>query len=163
MKQELAKPRYGGYWLCTCLGSDQGGFGDDIPGSMADREDFSNVLSKGQIEDMAGADELEVVKEVQVRSDLKRTLVLGMATDHAGVLCRLSRPIPITLHLDASGTSRWRGWSTEREHTRVYITDHAAAFIPSESPPSHTAQTITSSKKHSRCPAKPEEATGHTV
>jgi hypothetical protein len=28
--------------------------------------DFSNVLTKGQIEDMAGADELEVVKEVQV-------------------------------------------------------------------------------------------------
>jgi hypothetical protein len=112
MKQELAKPRYGGYWLCACLGLDQGRFGDDIPGSMADREDFSNVLSKGQIEDMAGADELEVVKEVQVRSDLKRTLVLGTPADYAGVLCRLSRSISVTLHPDAGGTSRWRGRST---------------------------------------------------
>ena len=31
----------------------------------ADSTDFSNVLSKGQIEEMAEADELEVVKEVQ--------------------------------------------------------------------------------------------------
>jgi hypothetical protein len=29
--------------------------------------DFSNVLSKSQIEEMASVDELEVVKEVQVR------------------------------------------------------------------------------------------------
>ncbi|KIR58592.1 hypothetical protein I314_05431 [Cryptococcus bacillisporus CA1873] len=42
MKTELAKPRYGNYWLF-----------------------FSNVLSKSQIEEMASVDELEVVKEVQ--------------------------------------------------------------------------------------------------
>ncbi|KAL1411206.1 vacuolar protein sorting-associated protein 45 [Vanrija albida] len=42
LKQELAKPRYGGYWLF-----------------------FSNVLQKSQIEDMATVDEFEVVKEVQ--------------------------------------------------------------------------------------------------
>ncbi|KIR53298.1 hypothetical protein I315_04335 [Cryptococcus gattii Ru294] len=42
MKTELAKPRYGNYWLF-----------------------FSNILSKSQIEEMASVDELEVVKEVQ--------------------------------------------------------------------------------------------------
>lgn len=42
VKTELAKPRYGNYWLF-----------------------FSNVLSKAQIEEMASVDELEVVKEVQ--------------------------------------------------------------------------------------------------
>ncbi|WOO81057.1 Vacuolar protein sorting-associated protein 45 [Vanrija pseudolonga] len=42
IKQELAKPRYGGYWLF-----------------------FSNVLQKSQIEEMATVDEFEVVKEVQ--------------------------------------------------------------------------------------------------
>ncbi|GFZ46321.1 Vacuolar protein sorting-associated protein 45 [Saitozyma sp. JCM 24511] len=42
VKAELAKPRYGGYWLY-----------------------FSNTLTKGQIEEMASVDELEVVKEVQ--------------------------------------------------------------------------------------------------
>jgi hypothetical protein len=31
--------------------------------------DFSNVLTKSQIEDMAGVDELEVVKEFQVCAD----------------------------------------------------------------------------------------------
>jgi hypothetical protein len=30
--------------------------------------DFSSVLTKGQIEEMASADEFEVVKEVQVKS-----------------------------------------------------------------------------------------------
>ncbi|WVQ98586.1 hypothetical protein IAU59_005715 [Kwoniella sp. CBS 9459] len=42
VKQELAKPRYGGYWLY-----------------------FSNTLTKSQIEEMATVDEFEVVKEVQ--------------------------------------------------------------------------------------------------
>ncbi|KAL0250246.1 hypothetical protein I308_102419 [Cryptococcus tetragattii IND107] len=42
LKTELAKPRYGNYWLF-----------------------FSNILSKMQIEEMASVDELEVVKEVQ--------------------------------------------------------------------------------------------------
>ncbi|KAE8538127.1 hypothetical protein D1P53_006194 [Cryptococcus gattii VGV] len=42
VKTELAKPRYGNYWLF-----------------------FSNILSKTQIEEMASVDELEVVKEVQ--------------------------------------------------------------------------------------------------
>ncbi|KAI5453637.1 vacuolar protein sorting-associated protein 45 [Naganishia albida] len=42
VKSELAAPRYGSYWLY-----------------------FSNVLSKHQIEEMASADEYEVVKEVQ--------------------------------------------------------------------------------------------------
>ncbi|KAK4689943.1 vacuolar protein sorting-associated protein 45, partial [Tremellales sp. Uapishka_1] len=42
VKQELVKPRYGGYWLY-----------------------FSNTLTKSQIEDMASVDEFEVVKEVQ--------------------------------------------------------------------------------------------------
>ncbi|KAK1924702.1 Sec1-like protein [Papiliotrema laurentii] len=42
VKQELANPRYGGYWLY-----------------------FSNTLSKTQIEEMATVDEFEVVKEVQ--------------------------------------------------------------------------------------------------
>ncbi|WVQ77964.1 hypothetical protein IAT38_000045 [Cryptococcus sp. DSM 104549] len=42
VKQELAKPRYGGYWLF-----------------------FSNTLTKSQIEEMATVDEFEVVKEVQ--------------------------------------------------------------------------------------------------
>ncbi|WVO21862.1 uncharacterized protein IAS62_003182 [Cryptococcus decagattii] len=42
MRTELAKPRYGNYWLF-----------------------FSNILSKSQIEEMASVDELEVVKEVQ--------------------------------------------------------------------------------------------------
>ncbi|RXK39558.1 hypothetical protein M231_03228 [Tremella mesenterica] len=42
VKAELAKPRYGGYWLY-----------------------FSNALSKSQIEEMAMVDEFEVVKEVQ--------------------------------------------------------------------------------------------------
>jgi hypothetical protein len=34
--------------------------------------DFSSVLTKGQIEDMATADEFEVVKEVQVRTFLQQ-------------------------------------------------------------------------------------------
>lgn len=42
VKQELANPKYGAYWLY-----------------------FSNTLTKGQIEEMAEADEYEVVKEVQ--------------------------------------------------------------------------------------------------
>ncbi|KAL7422247.1 vacuolar protein sorting-associated protein 45 [Cryptotrichosporon argae] len=42
VRQELGKPRYGGYWL-----------------------HFSNVLSKSQIEEMASVDEFEAVKEVQ--------------------------------------------------------------------------------------------------
>ncbi|ODN73547.1 hypothetical protein L202_08045 [Cryptococcus amylolentus CBS 6039] len=42
VKSELAKPRYGSYWLF-----------------------FSNVLQKSQIEEMASVDEFEVVKEVQ--------------------------------------------------------------------------------------------------
>lgn len=42
IKQELANPRYGGYWLY-----------------------FSNTLTKKHIEEMAEADEYEVVKEVQ--------------------------------------------------------------------------------------------------
>jgi hypothetical protein len=35
-------------------------------------KDFSSVLTKGQIEDMATADEFEVVKEVQVRTILQQ-------------------------------------------------------------------------------------------
>ncbi|BEI85897.1 hypothetical protein CcaverHIS002_0601840 [Cutaneotrichosporon cavernicola] len=42
VKQELAQPRYGSYWLF-----------------------FSNALTKSQIEEMATVDEFEVVKEVQ--------------------------------------------------------------------------------------------------
>ncbi|KAK6902765.1 hypothetical protein I203_108024 [Kwoniella mangroviensis CBS 8507] len=42
VKNELSKPRYGGYWLY-----------------------FSNTLTKTQIEQMASVDEFEVVKEVQ--------------------------------------------------------------------------------------------------
>lgn len=54
MKRELAKPRYGGYWLCM--------FTKVLPLTA----DFSNVLTKSQIEEMATGDEFEVVKEVQV-------------------------------------------------------------------------------------------------
>lgn len=46
--------------------------------SLADHvTDFSNVLTKSQIEDMAGVDELEVVKEVQVCVWLKCRLIKG--------------------------------------------------------------------------------------
>lgn len=41
--------------------------------------DFSNVLTKSQIEEMATADELEVVKEVQV-SDLKAQQLTSRST-----------------------------------------------------------------------------------
>jgi vacuolar protein sorting-associated protein 45 len=54
VKQELAKPRYGSYQLCK--------FSSVIELIV----DFSNTLSKRQIEEMATVDEFEVVKEVQV-------------------------------------------------------------------------------------------------
>lgn len=54
MKTELAKARYGNYWLF-----------------------FSNILSKSQIEEMASVDELEVVKEVQVCNGQSRPKPVG--------------------------------------------------------------------------------------
>lgn len=57
VKQELAKPRYGGYWLCKLSRS---------AGGIKLITDFSNTLSKRQIEEMATVDEFEVVKEIQV-------------------------------------------------------------------------------------------------
>jgi hypothetical protein len=85
VKEELAQPKYGGYWLCTSLLLRT--FLRSFPaccavGAQADALlwsvlfllrlndlvviDFSNVLTKGAIEMLAQADEYEVVKEVQV-------------------------------------------------------------------------------------------------
>ena len=61
VKQELTKPRYGGDWICGALGHPY----TEVE-LMRPRPDFSNTLSKSQIEEMAAVDEFEVVKEVQV-------------------------------------------------------------------------------------------------
>jgi hypothetical protein len=63
----LANPKYGGYWLCTSgqrFVLHKAALAD-LPIDVAD---FSNILTKKQIEEMASADEFEVVKEVQVRA-----------------------------------------------------------------------------------------------
>lgn len=80
------------------------------------------MLSKTQIEEMATVDEFEVVKEVQVSfyplshfvSCCDYTKKSKALTD-IGILCGLSSSIPFTLHLDSSGTSRWRGRTAKRE------------------------------------------------
>jgi vacuolar protein sorting-associated protein 45 len=64
VKAELAKPRYGGYWLCES--EIFGQYGSATCRKPLIRADFSNTLTKADIESMAELDEMEVVREVQV-------------------------------------------------------------------------------------------------
>lgn len=66
------EPKYGGYWLCTssCSSlstqkSQQEWIVDRVARWLS--TDFSNILTKTQLEEMATSDEFEVVKEVEVR------------------------------------------------------------------------------------------------
>jgi len=84
--RELREGRFGGYWLCASLLLPSlsvrgrklvtGGRALALaPAGSADGlrrlyADFTNVLSKAQIEKLAEADEHELVREVQVRSPL---------------------------------------------------------------------------------------------
>lgn len=88
VKQELQKPKYGGYWLCKL---------SDWVRQLTNTV-FSNVLTKGQIEEMASVDEFEVVKEVQVSCD---SLLSQLTT---GILCGLPGAVPVALHADAGCT-----------------------------------------------------------
>ena len=78
VKSELSKPRYGGYWLCAW----------SAPSGEMLTADFSNVLTKAQIEEMATVDEFEVVKEVQVGWHVYERL-------HVGILRGLPRPVQL--------------------------------------------------------------------
>lgn len=69
-ERELKEGRYGGYWLCeSCSIRDDGG--SQVANEKRKRGiwfviDFTNVLTKMQIERLAEADQHELVNEVQV-------------------------------------------------------------------------------------------------
>jgi capsular polysaccharide biosynthesis protein len=75
-------------------------------------KDFSNTLSKQQIEEMATVDEFEVVKEVQVSPMSGRALKVG-------ILCGLPGSIFFTFHSHTSSFRRRRRRSTE---CKLYLT-----------------------------------------
>jgi hypothetical protein len=89
--------------------------------------DFSNTLSKSQIEEMASVDELEVVKEVQVSIIDLCTLTICKAKS-LGILRRLPCSIPFAFLLDSSGPSRRRRRPIQRRFiSRLHV--HGASNL----------------------------------
>jgi vacuolar protein sorting-associated protein 45 len=96
-------PRYGGYWLCE--------YAERRPIRRDNahlRVVFSNILTKGQIEEMAMADEYETVKEVQV-SIQRQELFLCQPTYCCplGILCRLSATLSEPGYYEPDCPRRW--------------------------------------------------------
>lgn len=104
--------------------------------------DFSNTLSKTQIEEMATVDEFEVVKEVQVC--LSASILLRKPHHSStGILRRLSRPVSLPLFPHPGSARRWRGRASECKSKVGFTVDsQPPLYLP---PPMHTPPSVVSS------------------
>lgn len=102
-------------------------------------EDFSNVLSKHQIEEMASADEYEVVKEVQVRLS---ALTLGNSSAH---------------------TVQWQEYYADYlpHYPSLFSLTNAAVTDGLDDPPNVRPDMPLALKKSPLTPANPFQPTSH--